>query len=70
MNKFKMTTEVMTLAQFLKATDHISSGGEAKYFLKEYVVLINGIHSDLRGKKLFPKDMVSVNNVEYVLIYD
>lgn len=70
MNKFEMMSEMMTLTQFLKATDHISSGGEAKYFLKEYVVLINGEHCELRGKKLFPKDLVTVNNVEYILSYD
>lgn len=70
MNNFKMNSETLTLAQFLKATDHINSGGEAKYFLKEYVVLINNEQCELRGKKLYPKDIVSVNNEEYILIYD
>ena len=36
MNKFIMNSENMTLAQFLKANDYTSSGGQAKYFLKEY----------------------------------
>lgn len=70
MNIFKMNSESMTLTQFLKASDYISSGGEAKYFLVEYVVLVNGIHCDLRGKKLYPKDIVIVDNIEYVLVYD
>ena len=35
MNKFKINTDFITLGQFLKATDHIGSGGEAKFFLVE-----------------------------------
>lgn len=70
MNQFIMNNEIMTLTQFLKVNDYINSGGEAKYFLKEYVVLVNGIVCDQRGKKLYPKDIVTVNNDEYILIYD
>ena len=65
-----MKSEVMTLTQFLKANDYISSGGEAKYFLQDYVVLINDVECNLRGKKLFPKDIVVVDNDKYILIYD
>lgn len=70
MNEFIMNKPMMTLAQFLKATDHISSGGEAKYFLAEYVVKINNTECALRGKKLYPKDIVIVNNDTYILKYD
>ena len=70
MKTFKMETEVMTLAQFLKVTGYINSGGEAKYFLKDYVVNINGIQCDLRGKKIYPKDIVRVNNTDYILLDD
>lgn len=70
MKQFKMKSEVMTLTQFLKANDYISSGGEAKYFLQDYVVLINDVECNLRGKKLFPKDIVVVDNDKYILIYD
>ena len=70
MKTFKMNAEMMTLTQFLKSTDYISSGGQAKYFLQEYVVTVNSVSCDQRGKKLYPKDIVVINNDTYQLIYD
>ncbi|MCF7931010.1 MAG: S4 domain-containing protein YaaA [Acholeplasmataceae bacterium] len=70
MNKFKINTDFITLGQFLKATDHIGSGGEAKFFLFENVVLVNGEKRTERGKKLFHGDKVYVENTEYYIIYD
>lgn len=70
MNKFKINTDFITLGQFLKATDHIGSGGEAKFFLFENDVLVNGEKRTERGKKLFHGDKVIVENTEYFIIYD
>ena len=57
----KITTEYITLQQFLKMNDIISSGGEAKFFLKENEVSVNGEREDRRGRKLYPGDEVSGN---------
>lgn len=65
-----MNKEYMTLSQFLKACDYISSGGEAKYFLNDYTVLVNNIETNKRGKKLYPNDLVEVLNDRYILKYD
>lgn len=70
MNEFIMNKEMMTLTQFLKACDFIQSGGQAKYFLQEYTVLVNSIQTNMRGKKLYPGDIVVVNNSEFILRYD
>lgn len=70
MNKFIMNSQMITLTQFLKATDYISSGGEAKYFLKDNTVLVNGMVCDMRGKKLYLKDIITVDNKEYILTND
>jgi len=70
MKEFKMNKEYMTLSQFLKAENYISSGGEAKYFLNEYTVLINDVETNQRGKKLYPNDLVEVLNDRYILKYD
>lgn len=70
MKEFKMNREYMTLSQFLKATSYISSGGEAKHFLKEYVVYINDVECNKRGKKLYPNDLITVLNDRYILKYD
>lgn len=70
MKKFKITTEYITLGQFLKATDHIGSGGEAKFFLLENDVLVNQEKRTERGKKLYPGDRVFVEHKEYVIVND
>lgn len=57
----KITTEFITLQQFLKMNDIISSGGEAKLFLRSNDVFVNGEKEDRRGRKLYPGDEVKVN---------
>ncbi|MCT6650036.1 S4 domain-containing protein YaaA, partial [Lactiplantibacillus plantarum] len=47
-------TPYMTLGQLLKETAIIGSGGQAKWFLKETTVLVNGEPDDRRGRKLYP----------------
>lgn len=55
---FPISSEYITLGQFLKLADIINSGGMAKPFLEEYVVLVNGKEESRRGKKLYPGDTV------------
>ena len=61
----KITTEFITLQQFLKMKDIISSGGEAKYFVKGNEILVNGEKEDRRGRKLYLGDEVKVNGKKY-----
>ena len=61
----KITTEFITLQQFHKMNDIISSGGEAKFFIKENSILVNGEEEDRRGRKLYPGDEVRVNGKRY-----
>ena len=70
MKKFKITTEYITLGQILKATDHIGSGGEAKFFLMENDVFVNNEKRTERGKKLYPGDIVIIGKDEYVMTND
>ena len=58
-------SEYITLAQLLKSTDLISSGGEAKYFLAEVKVLVNGETEQRRGRKLYPGDTVVISGLTY-----
>lgn len=62
MQKIIINSEHITLGQFLKFTNLISSGGEVKYFLENNVVFVNEIPENRRGKKLFPGDLVKVND--------
>lgn len=60
MNEIIIDTEFVTLGQFLKITDTISSGGMAKWFLSENDVYVNGEVDDRRGRKLRDGDVVNI----------
>lgn len=63
MNEIILETEYVTLGQFLKLTDIISSGGHAKWFLQENDVLVNDELEDRRGRKLRAGDIVEIPEV-------
>ena len=63
----KITTDYITLGQFLKYVGIIDSGFLAKIFLNDHEVYINGELDTRRGKKLYPGDLVLVEKVEYVI---
>lgn len=54
-------SDFITLGQFLKFSCIVSSGGEVKYFLENNVIFVNEIEENRRGKKLFPGDLVKIN---------
>ena len=53
----------ITLGQFLKLANVISSGGMAKPFLQQMEVFVNDELENRRGKKLYDKDVVSITNI-------
>lgn len=57
----------ITLQQFLKKNNIVSSGGEAKYLIQEGEVKINKNIVTQRSKKLQINDVVEVNGKEYVV---
>ncbi len=54
-------TEFITLGQMLKQTDVIQSGGMAKWFLQEHIVMVNGEEEMRRGRKLYVGDQISID---------
>jgi ribosome-associated protein YbcJ (S4-like RNA binding protein) len=70
MKKFKLNTPYITITQLLKAEDFIGSGGEAKFFLCDHNVTLNQIKITERKKKLYPDDIVQIDDVVYKIIYD
>jgi len=50
--KVFIDTDTITLGQFLKLINVISTGGMAKWFLSENEVYINGELDQRRGKKI------------------
>jgi S4 domain protein YaaA len=67
MKKIKITTEYITLGQFLKFIDIISNGAEAKFYLNEHSVIVNGEVEARRGRKLYPGYKIMVANEEYIV---
>lgn len=53
-------TEYITLGQLLKFSDVIFEGGDAKTFLLENEVLVNGEDEKRRGRKIRPGDAVEL----------
>ncbi|MDF2659257.1 MAG: domain protein YaaA [Paenibacillus sp.] len=60
MKPIEITTEYITLGQFLKLADCISTGGQAKPFLLETAILVNDVAENRRGRKLYRDDRVQV----------
>jgi ribosome-associated protein len=50
----------ITLGQFLKAANLVSSGGEAKILIAQGTVRVNGQVEERRGRKLVDGDLVQV----------
>lgn len=68
MRKVKINSAYITLGQMLKLTDCIDSGGQVKSFLSEVCVWVNGEIDQRRGRKLYPGDLVDVENMGTFLI--
>ena len=63
----KIDTEYIKLDSFLKAVNLASSGGEAKMFIIDGMVRVNGETETRRGRKLFPGDRVELNGKVYTV---
>lgn len=61
--KIFLETEFMTLGQLLKEVNVISSGGQAKWFLSEETVFVDGELENRRGRKLYPGMMIEIPEV-------
>ncbi len=53
----------ITLGQLLKVAGIIGTGGEAKFYLSETVVIVNGEPEQRRGRKLRPGDRIQAPGV-------
>ena len=58
MERIEITTEFIKLDSFLKLSGLAETGGEAKLFIEDGLVSVNGEPCLQRGKKLQPGDRV------------
>ena len=59
--KLRPDEEYITLQSLLKVTNVISTGGMAKMFLEDNVVLVNDERENRRGRKLYDVDEIKFN---------
>ncbi len=62
-----MAAEFIKLDQFLKVTDTVQSGGEAKMLIRSGAVSVNGEMELRRGRKLYDRDVVAVDDVSFTV---
>jgi len=68
MKQIKISTEFVTLGQFLKLANLIQTGGEAKFYLKENKVTVDGEEDNRRGRKLYSGNIVEVENQTFEIV--
>lgn len=62
MEIIKIRTDFIQLDQFLKWCGAVQTGGEAKHLITNGAIQLNGVTETRRGKKLYPGDIISVDN--------
>ncbi|GAA0745722.1 S4 domain-containing protein YaaA [Clostridium oceanicum] len=68
MEKIKINTEVIKLDSFLKWSGAVVLGSEAKMFIQEGYVKVNGDVELKRGKKLKAGDIIEFDGNKYEII--
>ncbi|MCV3743787.1 RNA-binding S4 domain-containing protein [Ureaplasma sp. ES3154-GEN] len=68
MKKVLINTPYITLGQFLKLANFVSSGSEVKFFLMHNRVLVNNEHDERRGRKLYDYDKVLIDDQVFQIV--
>ncbi len=58
-------TEYIKLSQFIKFVGLVNTGGEAKLFLNDAKITINGEKENRPGRKLYSKDVIVINGRKF-----
>ncbi|WP_366923434.1 RNA-binding S4 domain-containing protein [Metallumcola ferriviriculae] len=69
MREVYIKSELIRLDQLLKWADITSSGGEAKTIIQQGLVKVNGENSTQRTRKIFPGDVVTVENDSILICF-
>lgn len=68
MDEIKINTEYIKLDSFLKWCGAASLGSEAKMYILDEMVKVNGAICTQRGKKIRPGDLIEFNGEKYKVI--
>ena len=67
-SEIKITTEYITLGQFLKFVSLIDEGWQAKFYLQETEVLVDGEPEARRGRKLRGGEIVEAEGKRFKVV--
>ena len=67
MNEIEITKGPVELFRLLKFENLASSGGEAKFFISEGMISLNGEVETRKRKKLVAGDIIEFNGEKYTL---
>lgn len=68
MIEITIKTEFIKLDQFMKFADMVYTGGDAKGFINDGEVKVNGEVCTMRGKKLHEGDVVEFNGDKFKVV--
>ena len=68
MNEILINTDIIKLDAFLKWSGIASLGSEAKLYIQDGLVKVNGEVCVKRGKKIKRGDVISFNQEEYKIV--
>ncbi len=68
MKEIKVQTEIIKLDGFLKWSGITSQGSDAKFYIKNGDIKLNGKVEVQRGKKLVKGDIVEFNGESYKIV--
>lgn len=63
----KIETTSIKLGQFLKHINVVGTGGQAREYISENAIEVNGVIVSQRGKKLFPGDTIKIKGSVYTI---
>lgn len=68
MKEFRVKGDYITVQQFLKISDYISSGGEVKDFILNHRLFLNDEVVYQRGRKIYRGDILEVDKDKFKFV--
>jgi len=68
MEKVTIKTEFIKLGQVIKLASLVGQGSDVKILIAEGMVKVNGEIATQRGKKIYPGDVVEVEDMGSVMV--
>lgn len=70
MQEISIRDDFIKLGQLLKLSGLVESGVDAKYFIQDGLVSVNGEIDTRRGRKIVPGDIIEFDGEKVVVVND